>query len=71
MFPRLEVMAYNLEDEESCRDFLKNEDVEITVPGTDRKVTYTPVKKIGIGVSKLGTSEAVAVGAYAYAIKKL
>ena len=70
-FPRLEVMAYNLEDEQSCSDFLKNEDVEITVPGTSRRVTYTPVKKIGIGVSKLGTSEAVAVGAYAYAIKKL
>jgi glucokinase len=32
---------------------------------------YDPIKKTGIGISRLGTSSAVAIGAYAYAIDQL
>ena len=67
-FPRLEVSAYNLENPDCLRDFIKNDDIEIAVPGTDQKVSYSPIKKIGIGITKLGTSEAVAVGAFDFAV---
>jgi glucokinase len=61
---RLEVFAYNLENPDCFKDFMKNDDVEISIPGSDKIVSYSPIKKIGIGISKLGTSEAVAIGAY-------
>lgn len=70
-FQRLEVFAYSLENPECYNDFIKNEEIEIKVPGTNKKVFYSPVKKVGIGISRLGTSEAVAIGAYAYAQKTM
>ncbi|HPV55575.1 MAG TPA: ROK family protein, partial [Tenuifilaceae bacterium] len=36
-----------------------------------REVDYDPLKRFGVGLSRLGTSHAVAVGAYAFALKKL
>ena len=68
---RLEVFAYNLENPECYADFMKNDEIEITVPGSDKKVFYSPVKKVGIGISRLGTSNAVSVGAYAFAEEKI
>ena len=41
------------------------------MPGTDRKVIYDPLKRVGVGLSRLGTSRAVAIGAYAYALHVL
>jgi len=67
---RLETFAYNFEDPECMKDFLQKDEIEITIPGMEKKVQYSPIKKIGIGVSKLGTSKAVAVGAYAFAMSK-
>ncbi len=69
--PRMEITAYNLKDEKGFRDFLKDSSVQIQVPFSDEKVNYNPVKKIGVGISKLGTSRAVAVGAYAFALNEL
>jgi len=34
-------------------------------------VKYDPLLRVGVGVSRLGTSEAVAIGAYAFALRKL
>jgi len=66
--PRTELKAFNLEDGASLQAFIRGEAREITVPGTDRKVVYDPLKRIGIGLSRLGTSKAVALGAYAFAL---
>jgi glucokinase len=41
------------------------------VPGSDRKVAYDPLKRVGVGLSRLGTSQAVAIGAYAFALAEL
>jgi glucokinase len=41
------------------------------IPGTSRKVAYDPMPRTAVGMSRLGTSEAVAIGAYAYALAKL
>ena len=41
------------------------------MPGSGRKVAYDPLKRIGVGLSRLGTSRAVAIGAYAFALAEL
>jgi glucokinase len=68
---RMEVVAYNLEDPASLEQFLKPRITEIVVPFSNRKMPYDPNKKIGIGISRLGTSRAVSIGAYALALRKL
>jgi len=70
-FRRLASRAFNLEDQAGLAEFLKGDTREVTVPGSTRTVKYDPLQRIGVGVSKLGTSEAVAIGAYAFALQKL
>ena len=71
LVPRLEVKAFNLEDPAGREAFVKGEAREVVVPGSGRKVTYDPLKRIGVGLSRLGTSRAVALGAYAFALAEL
>jgi len=70
-FRRLVQVAFNLEDAAERRKFLRGATREITVPGTQRKLKYDPMARLGVGISRLGTSEAVAIGAYAFALRKL
>jgi glucokinase len=70
-FRRLASHAFNLEDPAQLKKFLAGETRVITVPGSKRKVQYDPLPRIGVGVSRLGTSEAVAIGAGAFALRKL
>lgn len=66
--PRLVQKAYNLEDRAQMEAFLRGNERALPVYGSDVSVPYDPEKRIGIGVSTLGTNEAVAIGAYAYAL---
>ncbi|HTX88149.1 MAG TPA: ROK family protein [Bacteroidales bacterium] len=68
---RLEITAFNLEDEKELEQFIKNSAVEVPVPFSKRKAIYDPLKKTGVGVTRLGTSHAVSIGAYAYALHRL
>jgi len=68
---RLEIEAFNLEDDNSARTFYKPSTIEISVPFSHKKVLYDPGKKAGVGISRLGTSKAVSIGAYAFALSKL
>jgi glucokinase len=68
---RLEMTAFNLEDPEERARFVKGEVKEVVVPGSTRSVTYDPLERVGVGLSRLGTSKAVALGAYAYALTAL
>jgi glucokinase len=70
-FRRLTAVAFNLEDPAQLETFLKGETRTITVPGSKKQVQYDPLQRIGVGMSRLGTSEAVAIGAYAFALRKL
>lgn len=70
-YRRLASAAFNLEDSAQLDTFLKGETRTITVPGTTRTLQYDPLQRLGVGMSRLGTSEAVALGAYAYAVKQL
>jgi len=68
---RMEVVAYNLEDDQESRKFLTPTTLEIPVPFTDAKIPYDPNKKVGVGISLLGTSRAVSIGAYAFALRQM
>ncbi len=70
-FRRLTQVAFNLEDPAQLQQFLQGEKREVSVPGSKKKVQYDPLPRIGVGMSRLGTTEAVAVGAYAFALRKL
>ena len=70
-FRRLTAVAFNLEDPAQLETFLKGETRTIIVPGSKKTVQYDPLQRIGVGMSRLGTSEAVAIGAYAFALRKL
>lgn len=68
---RLEVKAYNLEDPDQATEFLTPSSIEIPIPFSEKKAIYDPNKKIGVGISRLGTSKAVSIGAYALALNRL
>ncbi len=70
-FPRLQMKVYNLEDEASRAEFMKNESSTVSVPDSRSTAMYHPVKKIGVTTSKLGTSRAIALGAYNFALDSL
>ncbi|MCK9279381.1 MAG: ROK family protein [Melioribacteraceae bacterium] len=68
---RLLADVYNLDDEDDLKKFIKSQAKEIIVPLTNKKVIYDPSRKIGIGISRLGASKSISIGAYAFALKKL
>ncbi|MGA2275088.1 MAG: ROK family protein [Bryobacteraceae bacterium] len=68
---RLCACAYNIEDPSQRERFLSGETRQIRVPGSARTVVYDPLARTAIGISRLGTSEAVAIGAYAFALRRL
>ena len=69
--PWLQMEPLNLTSEDGLRRFLEDRSELIPVPGCDRCVRYRREKKTGITVSRLGTSKAVALGAYAYALSQI
>ncbi len=69
--PRMEISALNLENPAELEKFLVNESIQIKVPFSNKTVTYDPSRYVGVGISRLGTSKAVSVGAYAYALSEL
>lgn len=70
-FRRLASTAFNLEDKAQLKTFLKGKARQVVIPGTKAKITYDPLQRLGVGISRLGTSAAVALGAYAFALQKL
>ena len=71
IIPRMETEAFNLEDAVDRIRFTEKSGKMIAVPFSDRQVWYDPTKRVGVGTTKLGTSSAVAIGAYAFAMNKL
>ncbi len=67
---RMEIRAFSLESEEGLKGFLRKTGSMVKVPFSEQEVWYDPEKKTGVGVSRLGTSSAVAIGAYAFALQK-
>ena len=69
--PRLAQKAFYLDDPAQRDQFLRGEAREITVPRSKTTLTYDPLRRLGVGISELGTNEAVGIGAYAYALQQL
>lgn len=69
--PRLSQKVYDLHNKDQFHRFLAGGTKEIYVPGCKKKIIYDPEKRIGIGLSRLGTSQAVNLGAYAFALNEL
>ena len=70
-FPRLASKGFNLQDPAQMANFLRGETREVKVPRSKRTVQYDPLRRVGIGISRLGTSQAIAIGAYAFALRHL
>jgi glucokinase len=70
-FDRIVQRAYNLEDPVQVAEFLKGATKVIPMPGSSETLAYDPLKRIGIGISVLGNSASVGIGAYAYALNEL
>ena len=68
---RMEMKAFFLDDPGDCAAFLAPTSRCIVVPGTTETVEYDPVKRMGVITTKLGTSRAIAFGAYAFALNEL
>jgi len=68
---RLAQRAFNLEDPTELETFCRGDAREVTVPGSGRKIIYDPLQRIGVGLSRLGTSRATSVGAYTFALSAL
>lgn len=69
--PRLEVEAFNVEDKAGYEAFLRGHFKTVTVPGSSEKISFDTMKAAAIGRTRLGTSAAVSLGAYVYAMRHL
>lgn len=70
-FSRLQMKAFNLNDEQQFAEFTKGDATRISVPETGRFVDYDPCKRIGVITSRQGTNRSVAMGAYVFALNHL
>lgn len=68
---RLSFKVFNLEDVSVFGTYANGNTKKLHVPDSDREVIYDNMPRTGVGLSKLGTSDAVALGAYALALVKL
>jgi glucokinase len=69
--PRIPSDAFALDDSSALMRFVCDDSRAVTVPGGARSVPYQASKRIGVGVSRLGTAHAIALGAYAFALDAL
>ena len=68
---RLVQVAFDLEDPAQLGGFLQGRPMRLDVPGSNRQVSFDALPRTGVGISRLGTSHAVAIGAYAHALTHL
>ncbi len=69
--PHISTKVYFLEDEGALKEFLTDAVSEIRVPFSDSTIRYQSHKRLGVGLSKIGTAQAISIGAYIFAIDKL
>jgi glucokinase len=70
-FRRLIPQAFNLEDPEQREQFVRGATKELQVPRSSRTIRFDGLQRTGVGITRLGTSEAVMIGAYALALSYL
>lgn len=70
-FACTQMEVLNLTDSVDCERFVVSTEQLMPVHGSDESVAFDLGKRTGITVSTLGTSRAIALGAYAYALNEL
>ncbi|MFI3267168.1 MAG: ROK family protein [Rikenellaceae bacterium] len=70
-FPRQQMKSYDLTDEAGRASFMENKSIMVKVPQSDKEVLYNKEKQVGVIVSSIGASKAIALGAYAYALAQI
>lgn len=70
-FSCLQSTVYDLTDEGELKEFIVDESKKVKVPSSDTVVNYTMHRKVGVAISNIGTSNAIASGAYAFALNQL
>lgn len=68
---RLIMKVFNLEDDAQRERFQSGNVKQIQVPNSNRQISYDPEKRIGVGISRMDTSWAIALGAYAIALDSI
>jgi glucokinase len=63
--------VYNLSDAHEMARFLEEKDTLVMVHLSDKRARYSRDTKIGVMVSELGASRAIALGAYTFALAQL
>ncbi|MEC8884980.1 MAG: ROK family protein [Bacteroidota bacterium] len=69
--PRAISKVFNIDDPAQLIAFTADSEYEVKVPFSTAKAKYNKEKRIAIGISKLGTSTSVCLGAYALALDYL
>ncbi|MFI3262371.1 MAG: ROK family protein [Rikenellaceae bacterium] len=70
-FPRQQMKSYDLTNEAERASFMENKSIMVKVPQSDKEVLYNKEKQVGVIVSSIGASKAIALGAYAYALAQI
>ena len=68
---RLSFKVYNLEDEAMFKEFALGKIRELPIPGTGKSIAFDDLPRVGVGKSKIGASNAIALGAYAFALQQM
>lgn len=68
---RVQMKVFDLDNPDEFAEFAKGNTKTIKVHGTDKTVEYDDMKRIGVTISKLGASQAISAGAYAFALSKI
>ena len=70
-YRRLVPRAFNAEDPDQLATLIRGDVRELAVPVSGRTVKYDPLQRTLVGISRLGTSNAIAIGAYCFALSRL
>jgi glucokinase len=69
--PRLPFDVIDLDDPSGMAALCRDDARELPIPGTGRTVAAPPPRRTGVGITRLGTTAAIALGAYAFALGAL
>ena len=70
-FDRVQMKVFDLDNEAEFEQFAKGASRDLPVYGSDKVVTYDPMKRIGVMISHIGARTAISLGAYAYALNEV
>lgn len=68
---RLVMKVWDLENKSTLDSFIHGQNKQVKVPFSGKQLNYDPLKRTGVGLSRLGTSNAIAQGAYGFALNAL